>query len=81
MTDPDAPAGVLASGPGSCPICGRPAVPQRRPFCSVRCADADLGHWLTRRYRVPGSPADPEAGEDGAGNGAGGRLDPEDGLG
>ncbi len=66
-----------------CPICGRPPVPERRPFCSVRCADADLGRWLAGGYRIPGPPLDPEAGDGqpqtGAG-GAGGRLDPEDGL-
>ena len=36
-----------------CPICGRPAVKAHRPFCSARCADVDLGHWVTGRYRVP----------------------------
>ncbi len=55
----------------TCPICGRPSLPAQRPFCSLRCADADLGHWLTGRYRVPGPPADEERGE----------LDPEDGTG
>ncbi len=36
-----------------CPICGGRAVQKFRPFCSVRCADADLGAWLGGRYRVP----------------------------
>ena len=36
-----------------CPICGKPAAPQYRPFCSRRCADIDLGRWLTESYRVP----------------------------
>jgi endogenous inhibitor of DNA gyrase (YacG/DUF329 family) len=36
-----------------CPICGRPADPRRRPFCSPRCADIDLGRWLKGHYRIP----------------------------
>ncbi|MDX1575052.1 MAG: DNA gyrase inhibitor YacG [Kiloniellales bacterium] len=35
-----------------CPICGRPAVKAHRPFCSTRCADADLGNWISGRYRI-----------------------------
>lgn len=37
----------------SCPICGKPVVAAYRPFCSRRCADVDLGRWLTESYRVP----------------------------
>jgi endogenous inhibitor of DNA gyrase (YacG/DUF329 family) len=44
--------------PASCPICGRPAAARTRPFCSPRCADVDLGRWLTGQYRMPGPPAD-----------------------
>jgi len=40
----------------SCPICGKPAVPRFRPFCSRRCADVDLGRWLTGQYRIPLGP-------------------------
>jgi endogenous inhibitor of DNA gyrase (YacG/DUF329 family) len=36
-----------------CPICGRPAVKAHRPFCSARCADVDLGNWVSGRYRIP----------------------------
>jgi len=36
-----------------CPICGRPAVKAHRPFCSARCADADLGNWVSGHYRIP----------------------------
>ncbi|NHB75363.1 DNA gyrase inhibitor YacG [Rhodobacter calidifons] len=42
----------------SCPICGKPAVPAYRPFCSRRCADIDLGRWLTESYRIPAESAD-----------------------
>ena len=37
----------------ACPICGKPAQPLHRPFCSRRCADIDLGRWLKGVYRVP----------------------------
>jgi endogenous inhibitor of DNA gyrase (YacG/DUF329 family) len=29
-----------------------------RPFCSVRCADVDLGRWVTGQYRIPGTAED-----------------------
>jgi endogenous inhibitor of DNA gyrase (YacG/DUF329 family) len=38
---------------GSCPICGKPAAQRYRPFCSPRCADADLQRWFTGRYAIP----------------------------
>jgi uncharacterized protein len=36
----------------ACPICGKPTVAAYRPFCSRRCADVDLGRWLTEGYRI-----------------------------
>ncbi|KAA5804687.1 DNA gyrase inhibitor YacG [Alkalicaulis satelles] len=42
-----------------CPICGQPVVKAYRPFCSRRCADADLGRWFSGAYAVPGEPVDP----------------------
>ncbi len=44
-----------------CPICGRPAEADRRPFCSRRCADLDLQRWFTGRYVVPAAPDDAQA--------------------
>jgi uncharacterized protein len=38
---------------GKCPICGKPAEPNFRPFCSRRCADVDLQRWLSGRYAIP----------------------------
>ena len=35
-----------------CPICHKPATAETKPFCSKRCADADLGNWITGRYAV-----------------------------
>jgi endogenous inhibitor of DNA gyrase (YacG/DUF329 family) len=45
---------------GACPICGAPAVPDHRPFCSKRCAEIDLGRWLKGGYRVPTEEAPAE---------------------
>jgi endogenous inhibitor of DNA gyrase (YacG/DUF329 family) len=50
-----------------CPICGRPAAQETRPFCSKRCADIDLQRWLTNRYSVP-AEEDEAAPEDPAGD-------------
>ena len=36
-----------------CPICGKPAEQQFRPFCSKRCSDVDLNRWLSGTYAVP----------------------------
>jgi endogenous inhibitor of DNA gyrase (YacG/DUF329 family) len=45
----------------SCPICSKKTDPQYRPFCSKRCADIDLGRWLSGSYAVPAdSPEDME---------------------
>ena len=41
-----------------CPICRAPAVVAFHPFCSARCADADLGRWLAGDYRIPASESD-----------------------
>jgi uncharacterized protein len=29
-----------------------------RPFCSKRCADADLGSWINGSYAIAGAPAE-----------------------
>lgn len=42
----------------TCPICDKPTDPKYRPFCSRRCADVDLGKWLSGAYSVPS--ADPD---------------------
>ena len=34
------------------------AVAKWRPFCSKRCADVDLGRWMTGAYALPST--DPE---------------------
>ncbi|MEM7075436.1 MAG: DNA gyrase inhibitor YacG [Pseudomonadota bacterium] len=44
----------------SCPICQRPSEHRYRPFCSRRCADRDLGRWLSGGYAIAGPPLDQE---------------------
>lgn len=44
----------------TCPICHKPPEPRYRPFCSRRCADVDLGKWLTGAYSVPVTEEEPE---------------------
>lgn len=36
-----------------CPVCGKPADPVFRPFCSGRCKDVDLHRWLSGHYAIP----------------------------
>jgi len=55
---------------GKCAACGKPAVRAFRPFCSKRCADADLGRWLTGAYVVPGETAGAAPDTGGEENGA-----------
>ncbi|CUH63923.1 zinc-binding protein [Thalassovita gelatinovora] len=46
----------------SCPICSEKSDPKFRPFCSKRCADIDLGRWMSGKYAIPAD--DPEEAED-----------------
>ncbi len=48
-----------------CPNCGAPRAAQYRPFCSKRCAEADLGRWFSGVYTVPADDP-PEGYEDDA---------------
>ncbi|MBH1991556.1 MAG: DNA gyrase inhibitor YacG [Sphingomonadaceae bacterium] len=52
----------MSPKPLSCPLCGQPALPDVRPFCSTACRDRDLLQWLGEGYRVPDSTED-DAGE------------------
>ncbi|WP_022721076.1 DNA gyrase inhibitor YacG [Rhodopseudomonas sp. B29] len=49
-----------ASREKRCPVCGKPAVAESRPFCSERCREVDLNRWLSGSYAIPGRPADDE---------------------
>ena len=49
------PVSSRRTGRARCPVCGKPADAATRPFCSTRCADVDLGRWLTGQYRIPGA--------------------------
>ena len=46
-----------------CPICGKPAAEETRPFCSARCKGIDLNRWLSGHYVIPGAPDDDDDGE------------------
>ncbi len=37
----------------ACPICNAQPIKPHSPFCSRRCAQIDLGHWLNEEYAVP----------------------------
>jgi len=54
---------TIETQPGKpCPICGKPAAHELRPFCSRRCADVDLNRWLSGVYAVPVKEEDDEDG-------------------
>ncbi len=42
----------------TCPICQKETNPKFRPFCSKRCADIDLGKWMTGAYAIPATEED-----------------------
>jgi endogenous inhibitor of DNA gyrase (YacG/DUF329 family) len=48
-----------------CPICGKPAVEEFKPFCSKRCANIDLNRWLSGTYVIPARDDEPIEDEDG----------------
>jgi endogenous inhibitor of DNA gyrase (YacG/DUF329 family) len=52
QADPDA----NATTGKPCPVCRKPALVRYKPFCSRRCADVDLGRWLSGTYAVPAAP-------------------------
>lgn len=53
----------MTAAAGKCPICGKPTQHAVRPFCSARCADIDLGRWVSGAYVIAGGQSD--ADEDG----------------
>jgi hypothetical protein len=50
MAPDDSPMVPRSGNP--CPICGKPAAPSHRPFCSPRCRYIDLNRWLKGSYKV-----------------------------
>lgn len=42
----------------ACPMCKKETMPKFRPFCSSRCADADLARWFRGDYFIPASGSD-----------------------
>lgn len=49
--------GTKAKTGPRCPICEAATDVDWRPFCSKRCADIDLGRWMTGRYAIPADEA------------------------
>jgi endogenous inhibitor of DNA gyrase (YacG/DUF329 family) len=41
-------------------MCNKIQNKKYRPFCSKRCADLDLGKWLTESYSIPAMETDEE---------------------
>ncbi|MCL2474260.1 MAG: DNA gyrase inhibitor YacG [Alphaproteobacteria bacterium] len=41
------------SDKNSCPVCKKPVSEQFKPFCSIRCANVDLGKWFSEHYVIP----------------------------
>ena len=35
-----------------CPVCGKPATMEYKPFCSKKCADIDFNRWFKGSYVV-----------------------------
>jgi hypothetical protein len=52
----------------TCPICRKPSSPDYRPFCSRRCADIDLGRWLTGSYAIPDEDSEVDGATDDTGD-------------
>ncbi len=47
-------AGGMTQGDSyKCPICKKESWPKSHPFCSKRCAEIDLGRWLSGAYFIP----------------------------
>ncbi|MEM1370999.1 MAG: DNA gyrase inhibitor YacG [Pseudomonadota bacterium] len=65
MDEPNSNAAATEASPtgAPCPICQVPAIRKFRPFCSARCAEIDLGRWMTGRYAIPVNDSDDD--EDG----------------
>ena len=59
MTDKAAHLKIVKGGTATtlCPICETPSVAPHTPFCSRRCAQLDLGKWLTGDYAIPAHEA------------------------
>ncbi|MEQ1725019.1 MAG: DNA gyrase inhibitor YacG [Sphingopyxis sp.] len=43
--------------PRPCPLCGKAAASEYRPFCSRGCRDRDLNAWFGEDYRIAVPPA------------------------
>jgi hypothetical protein len=46
-----------------CPVCKKPSDFKYRPFCSKRCAEIDLAHWLRGDYKIADDTEEGTAGQ------------------
>lgn len=44
-----------------CPLCGKPAKADYKPFCSKGCRDRDFLQWTGEGYKLPGSLLEDDA--------------------
>lgn len=47
-----------------CPICKKQSSENYMPFCSQRCKNVDLAHWLKGDYFIPGEDDETEKKKD-----------------
>jgi uncharacterized protein len=57
---------VMSKAIARCPICKDETEHDYRPFCSKRCADIDLGKWLTGAYAIPVDDNSSDSEDDGS---------------
>jgi uncharacterized protein len=61
-----APGTASKANKGRCPICKDETEHAFRPFCSSRCADIDLGKWMTGSYAIPVTDNSGDSEDDGS---------------
>ncbi len=47
-----------------CPICRKRPLAEGQRFCSDRCAQIDLGRWLSGSYAIPAEEEEPSDSEE-----------------
>ncbi len=60
MTKTTRQSGEKSAANRFCPICGKVAQQDSRPFCSPRCKAVDLNRWLSGAYAVPQVEMEPD---------------------
>lgn len=50
----------------ACPLCGKPAIQNYRPFCSRLCANHDLINWIDGKYAIPANEEESDEADSGS---------------